>query len=125
MYELIKQAHFIAIFIWILSMLIALFSLKIGASGSFSRVLRGIMSIGISFTWLLGAYMAYFGGHYVSLWFWAKVIIVFGLSGLHGKIAGQLRKNQHINSYTSVISMSVITLLTVVLVLYLALLKPF
>ncbi len=125
MYELIKQAHFIAIFIWILSMLVALVALKIGAKGTFSKILRSFMSLGISLTWLLGAYMAYFGGHYVSLWFWAKVIIVFGLSGLHGKIAGQLRKNEHINSYTSVISMSVITLLTVVLVLYLALLKPF
>ncbi len=125
MYELIKQAHFIAIFIWIVSMILAGFTLKSAARGTYTKILRGFMSLGISFTWLLGIYMAYFGGHYTSLWFWAKIVLVFTLSGLHGKIAGQLRKNEETLSYKSIASMSFITLLTVVLVLYLALLKPF
>ncbi len=125
MYELIKLAHFIAIFVWVISMIAAIFALKLGVSGGFARVLRGLMSLGISLTWLFGAYMAYQSGFYVSLWFWVKVIFVFGLSGLHGKIAGALRKSEPIQAYSSVLIMTLITILTVIVALYLALLKPF
>lgn len=125
MYELIKLGHFIAIFIWIISMIAAIFALKMHASTSVAKVLRSVMSLGISLTWLLGAYMAYASGFYLSLWLWVKIALVFGLSGLHGKIAGALRKNEPIQSFSTVSIMFLITLLTVIIVLYLAFLKPF
>lgn len=125
MYELLKQAHFIAIFIWVLSMLGALFALKMNPKPVVARTFRLLMTVGIILTWGLGAYLAYAGEHYLSLWFWVKFAIVFLLSGVHGKIAGNLRKNIPFSSYKPVFVLGFLTLLSVAVVLHLALAKPF
>lgn len=125
MYELIKQAHFIAIFIWIVSMIGALFALKLNSKPIVAGTLRLLMTVGIMLTWGLGAYLAYAGEHYLSLWFWVKFAIVFLLSGVHGKIAGNLRKNIPFSSYKPVFALGLLTLVSVAAILHLALVKPF
>lgn len=125
MYDLIKQAHFIAIFIWIVSMIGALFALRMTSKPVIARGLRLLMTVGIMLTWGLGAYLAYAGAHYLAVWFWVKFAIVFLLSGVHGKIAGNLRKNVPFSSYKPVFVFSLLTIVSVMVVLHLALAKPF
>ena len=125
MYDLVKHAHFVAIIIWIVSMIGALFVLRASPKPVTAGAFRLLMTIGILLTWGFGAYLAYAGGHYISLWFWVKFTIVFLLSGLHGKIAGNLRKNNSFSSYNPIFAMSFIILLGVAVVLHLAVAKPF
>lgn len=42
--------------------------------------------------WLTGALVASAGGWFSSPWLWAKLLLVAGLSGLHGVQSGRLRR---------------------------------
>jgi protoporphyrinogen IX oxidase len=52
------------------------------------RLLRIIINPAMIITWVCGLWLAIHTGYWHSLWFICKFFLVFGLSGLHGFLAG-------------------------------------
>src|SRR5438046_10345544 len=96
MYVWLKAFHVIAIIAWMAGMLYLprLFVYHCEAeprskqSETFKimerRLLNVITTPAIVVSWVLGLWLALTGGSYASGWLPAKVILVLGLSGLHG-----------------------------------------
>ncbi len=91
MYELIKAVHIAAMALWVGSMAGVSFTLHAKRGELLSKRLRQLMGAGISLTWLSGMYLVYASGYYVAQWFWVKLLVVIGLSALHGVVAKTLR----------------------------------
>jgi protoporphyrinogen IX oxidase len=56
------------------------------------RLLRIIMTPAMALAWLLGLWLAWSGGHFTALWFWAKLALVVALSAVHGYFTGAVRR---------------------------------
>jgi protoporphyrinogen IX oxidase len=96
MYEWLKAFHVIAVIAWMAGMLYLprLFVYHCEAedgskqSETFKvmerRLLKAIINPAMIVTWLLGLWLAWSGGWYASPWLQAKVVLVLGLSALHG-----------------------------------------
>ncbi|WP_260581643.1 CopD family protein [Sphingopyxis sp. PET50] len=56
------------------------------------RLLRIILDPSLIIVWILGLALAFNGAYWSEAWFLAKFLIVIGLSGYHGWIAGYVRK---------------------------------
>jgi putative membrane protein len=145
MYEWIKAFHIIAVIAWIAGMLYLprLFVYHCAAekgsvqSETFKvmerRLLRAIINPAMVATWVFGLWLAWLGpdsryGWFASGWLWAKIILVLGLSAVHGLLA-RWRKdfaqdcNRHSQKFYRIIN-EVPTLLMILIVL-LVVLKPF
>ncbi len=102
-YPWIKAAHVIAIIAWMAGLLYLprLFvyhcEAPLGSAQSETfkvmerRLLNVIMTPAMAFAWVLGLWLAYFGGHLTSGWFLAKFALVFVLSGVHGGLSAGVR----------------------------------
>ena len=100
MYLTLKTLHLIAVISWMAGMLYLprLFvyhaTSKPGSEQSETfkvmeyRLLRYIMSPAMIATWLIGIWLVWETGAYASGWFFAKFVLVLGMSALHGKLAG-------------------------------------
>ena len=96
MYEWLKAFHVIAVIAWMAGMLYLprLFVYHCEAepgskqSETFKvmerRLLKAIINPAMIVTWLLGLWLAWSGSWYASTWLQAKVVLVLGLSALHG-----------------------------------------
>jgi len=96
MYVWLKAFHVIAIIAWMAGMLYLprLFVYHCEAepgskqSETFKvmerRLLNAIITPAMVVTWALGLWLAWTGGAYVAGWLQAKVVLVVGLSALHG-----------------------------------------
>jgi putative membrane protein len=145
MYEWIKALHIIAVIAWMAGMLYLprLFVYHCEAekgsvqSETFKvmerRLLRAIVNPAMIATWVFGLWLAWLGpdsryGWFASGWLWAKIILVLGLSAVHGLLA-RWRKdfaqdcNRHSQKFYRIIN-EVPTLLMILIVL-LVVLKPF
>jgi putative membrane protein len=145
MYEWIKAFHIIAVIAWMAGMLYLprLFVYHCEAekgsvqSETFKvmerRLLRAIVNPAMVATWVFGLWLAWLGpdsryGWFASGWLWAKIILVLGLSAVHGLLA-RWRKdfaqdcNRHSQKFYRIIN-EVPTLLMILIVL-LVVLKPF
>jgi putative membrane protein len=145
MYQWIKAFHIIAVIAWMAGMLYLprLFVYHCTAekgsvqSETFKvmerRLLRAIINPAMVATWVLGLALAWMGpdsryGWFASHWLWGKLILVLGMSALHGLFA-RWRKafaaddNHHSQKFYRIIN-EVPTILMIGIVL-LAVVKPF
>ncbi len=145
MYLWVKAFHIIAVIAWMAGMLYLprLFVYHCAAekgsvqSETFKvmerRLLRGIINPAMIATWLLGLWLAWNGpdsryGWFASGWLGAKLVLVLGLSVLHGFLA-RWRKdfaadaNRHSQRFYRIIN-EVPTVLVIAIVI-LAVVKPF
>jgi putative membrane protein len=140
MYEWLKAFHVIAIIAWMAGMLYLprLFVYhcvaEVGSKQSETfkvmerRLLTAIMTPALLVSWVLGLWLAWWGGWYASGWLQAKVVLVLMLSGLHGFFLGCARdfaadRNRHSQKFYRIIN-EVPTILMIGIVI-LAVVKPF
>jgi putative membrane protein len=145
MYEWIKAFHIIAVIAWMAGMLYLprLFVYHCTAeTGSVQsetfkvmerRLLRAIINPAMVATWIFGLWLAWLGpdsryGWFASGWLWAKIILVLGLSAVHGLLARWRKdfaqdRNRHSQKFYRVIN-EVPTILMILIVLVVVL-KPF
>jgi putative membrane protein len=145
MYEWIKALHIIAVIAWMAGMLYLprLFVYHCAAeTGSVQsetfkvmerRLLRAIINPAMIATWVFGLWLAWLGpdsryGWFASGWLWAKIVLVLGLSAVHGLLARWMKdfahdRNRHSQRFFRVIN-EVPTILMILIVL-LVVLKPF
>lgn len=98
-YQLAKALHLFAMVIWMSGMIFA--PLAVGARGGtpdpdllarYRRLFGLVTTPAMLAVWVFGLILATSGGWLSSGWMLAKIGIVVVLSGLHGAIAGQLRR---------------------------------
>jgi protoporphyrinogen IX oxidase len=145
MYEWIKAFHIIAVIAWMAGMLYLprLFVYHCAAeTGSVQsetfkvmerRLLRAIINPAMVATWVFGLWLAWLGpdsryGWFASGWLWAKIVLVLGLSAVHGLLVRWRKdfaqdRNRHSQQFYRIIN-EVPTVLMILIVL-LAVLKPF
>lgn len=145
MYQWIKAFHIIAVIAWMGGMLYLprLFVYHCAAekgsvqSETFKamerRLLRAIINPAMIATWLLGLWLAWHGsdsryGWFASGWLEAKLVLVLGLSALHGLFARWTKDfatdhNHHSQNFYRAVN-EVPTLLLIAIVI-LAVVKPF
>ena len=145
MYEWLKAFHIISVIAWMAGMLYLprLFVYHCAAekgsvqSETFKvmeqRLLRAIINPAMVATWVFGLWLAWLGpdsryGWFASDWLWAKIILVLGLSAVHGLLARWRKdfaqdRNRHSQKFYRVIN-EVPTVLMVLIVLVVVL-KPF
>jgi len=56
------------------------------------RLLKVIMRPAMLVSWGAGLYLAWSGFGFTGYWLWLKIILVLGLSGFHGYLAGAAKK---------------------------------
>lgn len=102
-YLVLKAFHLAAVLAWVGGMLalsVALAAQRAhGAPASGQPLLaalhrwdRRVTTPALGLVWLLGITLALMSGWYSAPWLWAKFVIVFVLSGLHGKLSASLRR---------------------------------
>jgi len=140
MYLWLKAFHVIAVIAWMAGMLYLprLFVYHCEAepgsqqSETFKvmerRLLKAISNPAMIVTWLLGLWLAWSGSWYASTWLQAKVVLVLGLSAVHGFFVRWVRdfaadRNQHSQKFYRIIN-EVPTILMIGAVI-LVVVKPF
>ncbi|MEM9342288.1 MAG: CopD family protein [Pseudomonadota bacterium] len=95
LYELTKAAHLLSLFVWIGGMIAVAVALRF-PMGTHLKPLKAYdravttpaMILALAFGILLGVQ----GGWFSSAWLGMKILLVLGLSGLHGALVGKLRR---------------------------------
>jgi protoporphyrinogen IX oxidase len=145
MYEWIKAFHIIAVIAWMAGMLYLprLFVYHCAAekgsvqSETFKvmerRLLRAIINPAMVATWVFGLWLAWLGpdsryGWFASGWLWAKIVLVLGLSAVHGLLARWRKdfaqdRNRHSQKFYRIINE--VPTVMMILVVLLVVLKPF
>jgi protoporphyrinogen IX oxidase len=106
MYDWFRAIHIIAVIAWMAGMLmyprLLVYRLEAAGNPGFEKAMDDaarrlrmvILTPAIGLTWLMG--LALFGSNwefYIGQpWFWAKILLVIGLSGIHGYLGGLGRK---------------------------------
>ena len=95
-YLLIKTAHLVSLFVWIGGMVAVALSLRHPVR-SFLKQLktydRFVTSPAMLSAWTFGILLAVQGGWFAQSWLVIKIPLVLVLSGLHGVLAGKLRRS--------------------------------
>jgi putative membrane protein len=140
LYEWLKAFHIIAVIAWMAGMLYLprLFvyhcEADVGSRQSETfkvmerRLLRLIINPAMIATWLLGLWLAWIGNWFAAPWLHAKLALVIAMSGVHGMLARYRKdfaadRNRKSQKFYRIIN-EVPTALMVLIVL-LAVLKPF
>jgi putative membrane protein len=140
MYEWVKAFHIIAVIAWMAGMLYLprLFVYHCAAergsvqSETFKvmeqRLLKAIINPAMAATWVLGLWLAWSAEWYRSGWLQVKVLLVLGLSALHGLLVRWVRdfaqdKNRHSQRFYRLIN-EIPTVLMIAIVI-LVVVKPF
>ncbi|MEQ5777735.1 CopD family protein [Thalassospira sp. NFXS8] len=95
LYLVIKSAHLLAVMTWISGMVaVALFLIRPSpaAISAFRQWDQYVTAPAMLVAWVLGLTLAYMGGWFGDAWLWAKLVLVVVLSGMHGALAGRLRR---------------------------------
>lgn len=94
-YALLKAAHLISLFVWIGGMVAVAIALR-HPDRSFLVQLkvydRAVTSPAMVAAWIFGISLAVMGGWFSQSWLAIKIPLVLVLSGLHGALAGKLRR---------------------------------
>jgi len=140
MYEWLKAFHLVAVISWMAGLLYLprLFVYHCTAepgsrqSETFKvmerRLLRFIMNPAMIATWLLGLWLAWQGGWFAAPWLHAKLALVLALSGFHGLLARSVKdfaadKNRRSPKFYRMINE--IPTVLMILIVILAVVKPF
>jgi protoporphyrinogen IX oxidase len=140
MYEWLKAFHIIAVIAWMAGMLYLprLFVYHCDAdagsrqSETFKvmerRLLRIIINPAMILTWVLGLWLAWWGGWHTAHWLQAKFVLVILLSGVHGVCVRCVKdfaadKNRHSQKYYRILNEIPAVLMVAIVVL--AVVKPF
>lgn len=103
-YLWLKSLHVVAVIAWMAGMLYLprLFVYHAAAepgsvqSDTFKvmerRLLKAIMTPAMAVAWVLGLWLAYQGGWFKAGWLHGKLALVLALSGVHGMLAGQVKR---------------------------------
>ena len=95
-YTLTKAAHLVSLFVWIGGMVAVALSLRHPVL-SFLKQLKAydriITSPAMVAAWVFGILLAVQGGWFAQSWLAIKIPLVLILSGLHGVLAGKLRRS--------------------------------
>jgi putative membrane protein len=138
LYLWIKSFHLAAVLAWVGGMLalsVALTAQRVQPAPAGGQALlsaihrwdRRITTPALAVVWLLGITLLVMGGWYSAPWLWAKFVIVFVLSGIHGKLSASLRRllaGELRELPASVRWMPVLTLAAITVVALLVILKP-
>jgi putative membrane protein len=104
LYLWLKTLHILAVISWMAAMLylprlmVYHADAAVGSATSETfkvmerRLLKGIATPAMIATWVFGLWLAYEGGFFSSGWLHAKLTLVLVLSGIHGFLAGAVRK---------------------------------
>jgi putative membrane protein len=139
-YEWAKALHIIAVIAWMAGMLYLprLFVYHCAAepgskqSETFKvmerRLLKAIINPAMVATWLLGLGLAWGQNWFTSPWLQIKIVLVLGLSGVHGSFVRWVRdfaadQNRHSHKFYRIIN-EIPTILMIGIVI-LAVVKPF
>jgi protoporphyrinogen IX oxidase len=140
MYEWVKAFHIIAVIAWMAGMLYLprLFVYHSEAdpgsrqSETFKvmerRLLKIIINPAMILTWVLGLWLVWQSGMYRAHWFEAKFVLVLLMSGVHGVLSRCVKdfaadKNRRSQKYYRIINE--IPAVLMVLIVILAVVKPF
>lgn len=136
-YLWLKAFHVAAVATWIGGMLmlsLAVAALPASAPGNspvidaVARWNRLVTSPAMLLAWGLGITMAIQEGWFTEPWLLIKLPIVFALSGVHGALSGRLRKRAEGAEQTLPTPLKYageMTVVTIILVAFLAVAKPF
>lgn len=98
-YLLAKVAHIVSLFVWIAGMATVALSLRHPVL-AFMRPLkaydRAVTTPAMILTWGFGLFLAVRGGWLPQSWLGLKILLVLGLSGVHGALTGKLRRATNI-----------------------------
>ena len=104
LYLWLKSLHIVAVIAWMAALLylprLFVYHADVPAGSGRSelfkvmerRLLKAIMTPAMIATWLFGLGLAWEGGFLMSGWMHAKLALVLVLSGLHGFMAGTVRR---------------------------------
>jgi len=140
MYQWLVALHIIAVIAWMAGMLYLprLFVYHCAADpGSMQsetfkvmerRLLKAIINPAMIVTWVLGLWLAYRGGWFAAHWLQVKLVLVLGMSGVHGILAKYVRefaadKRRKSEKFFRILN-EVPTILMILIVI-LAVVKPF
>ncbi len=137
-YLLIKCTHLAAVVVWmgvmifIPAVMASLRSLqgeaRLGAARRVRTWYLGVGSVAMMGTWIFGITLMMMGGWMFSGWMVAKIAVVLALSALHGFVSGQFRQLATDSSFELggwPTAVTICEFLALLLVLTLAVLKPF
>lgn len=140
MYEWIKAFHVIAVIAWMAAILYLprLYVYHSSAtpgselSETFKimerRLLKAIMTPAMIAAWLAGLWLVWQGGWLKSGWLHAKLLLVLGLTGVHGLLAAWRRgfaEDRNTRSATVYRVWNEVPTLLMILVVILVVVKPF
>jgi uncharacterized membrane protein len=95
LYDLTKAAHLIALFVWLSGMAAAALALRYPVLIHMKPLQaydRAVSSPAMILALLFGISLGVQGGWFTSAWLGMKIVLVLGLSGLHGALVGKLRR---------------------------------
>ena len=92
------------------------------------RLLKAIINPAMIVTWVLGLWLAYRGGWFAAHWLQVKLVLVLGMSGVHGILSKYVRefaadKRRKSEKFFRILN-EVPTILMILIVI-LAVVKPF
>lgn len=132
MYELAKTLHLIAMVVWITGMLSVPLVLRTLPGGAVLNDLRQIYTraggAALVAVWVFGLWAAVQGEWLATGWLGFKMLLVLGLSGLHGVLSAQFRKRVSDPAHQVsglVLALPWIVLGLIVVIIALAVWKPF
>lgn len=96
LYQLLKAAHLVSLFVWIGGMVAVALSLRHGSAAQLKPLKtydRAVTTPAMVLAWAFGLLLALQGNWFSDLWMSAKILLVLILSGLHGALTGRLRRS--------------------------------
>ena len=94
-YALTKAAHLLSLFLWIGGMLTVSWCLRFPCHADWKRLKaydRAVAAPAMVSAWIFGMMLAVQGGWFSQTWLVVKIPLVLLMSGLHGVLAGKLRR---------------------------------
>ncbi len=140
MYQWLVALHIIAVIAWMAGMLYLprLFVYHCAADpGSMQsetfkvmerRLLKVIINPAMIVTWVLGLWLAYRGGWFAAHWLQVKLVLVLGMSGVHGILSKYVREfaaDKRRKSAKFFRILNEVPTILMILIVILAVVKPF
>ncbi|WP_394199169.1 CopD family protein [Litoreibacter albidus] len=94
-YDLTKAAHLITLFVWIGGMISVALALRYPVlihMKSLKTYDRTVTAPAMILALIFGILLGVLGGWFTSAWLLLKIVLVLGLTGLHGALVGKLRR---------------------------------